>query len=120
METNSNPQISPIAQIRALHDRLLKAESLVTENKIHPVVNMPDHYVVNGTAGFYIVNGSCCCNDAANRNELIKGHCKHRLAALLYAEQVAQGESPKATRKASAKSLQKDEELESKIDDLYR
>jgi hypothetical protein len=119
MSTNSNPQISPIAQIRALHDRLVKAESLVTEHKVHPVINMPDHYVVEGVAGFYIVNGSCSCNDATKRNDLIKGHCKHRLAVFLYAEQQAQSDTPKATRKAQAESPE-DKELAAKVNDLYR
>jgi hypothetical protein len=117
--TNVTPQVSSIAQIRALHDRLIKAESLVTANKVHPVVNMPDHYVVEGTAGFYIVNGACCCNDAATRNDLIKGHCKHKLAARLYAEQHAQTDTPKATRKVTADSP-RDKELEAKVSDLYR
>jgi hypothetical protein len=65
---------------------------------------MPDHYVVEGNAGFYVVNASCCCNDATNRNELIKGHRKRRLAALLCAEQQAQADKPKATPKATADS----------------
>jgi hypothetical protein len=114
MSTNSNPPISPIAQIRALHGRLVKAESLVTENKVHPVINMPDHYIVEGNAGFYIVNGSCCCNDAINRNELIKGHCKHRLAAMVYAEQHA-----KLTPTNETESPECDEELEHKVAELY-
>jgi hypothetical protein len=87
--TSSIPTVSPIVQIETLYDRLSKARALVANGKVHPVVNMPSHYAVEGNVGFYIVNGSCCCNDAAKRSELIKGHCKHRLAALLYAEQPA-------------------------------
>ena len=78
--TNGTPTISPVAQIRALHDRLFKAEALVASGKVHPAVNMPGHYIVEGNAGFYVVNGTCCCDDAANRSELIKSYCKHRLA----------------------------------------
>jgi hypothetical protein len=109
--TSGTTTASPIAQIEALYVRLSKARTLVANGKVHPVVNMPSHYVVEGNAGFYIVNGSCCCNDAANRNELIKGHCKHRLAALLYAEQHGQAEThnPKATLKAQAESPQSEE-----------
>jgi hypothetical protein len=119
--TSSTPTASPIAQIEALYDRLSRARTLVAGSKFHPVVNMPDLYVVEGSAGFYIVNDTCCCNDAASRNDLIKGHCKHKLAALLYSEQQSQAENntPKATRKAQADSP-RDEELESKVPDLYR
>jgi hypothetical protein len=79
---------------------------------------------VEGNAGFYVVNGSCCCNDATNRVDLTKGHCKHRLAALLYAEQVIQAETPKASKpKVKAKdngSSPRAEELESKVAELYK
>ena|ERR687895_287806 len=117
------PQVSPVAQIRALHDRLVRAEALVAANKVHLVVNMPDHYIVEGNTGFYVVNGSCVCDDATNRFDLTKGHCKHRLAALLYAEQQAKAETAqtskaKANGKAKAESP-KDNELESKVAELY-
>jgi hypothetical protein len=118
------PQVSPLAQIRALYDRLARAEALVAANKVHPVVNMPNHYIGEGNAGFYVVNGSCCCDDATNCVDLTKGHCKHRLAALLYAEQVVQAETPKASKpKAKANyndSSPRAEELESKVAELYR
>jgi hypothetical protein len=97
MTTTSNSQVSSITQIRALHDR----------------------YIVEGNAGFYVVNGACCCDDAINRAELLKGHCKHRLAALLSAEEASQESKPKATRKVTADSP-RDEELEAKVNDLYR
>jgi hypothetical protein len=118
--TSTAPQVSTITQIRALNDRLIKAESIVSANKVHPVINMPDHYVVEGNAGFYIVNGTCCCNDAASRNDLIKGHCKHKLAALPYAEQQKKAETstPQAVHKPKAESPQ-GEELERKVSDLY-
>ena len=119
MTTISTPQVTSIGQIRALHDRLVKAEALVAANKVHPVVNMSDYYVVEGNAGFYIINGACCCDDAINRNELIKGHCKHRLAAMVYAEQQAKAEPPKATPTAETASPERDEELRQKVDDLY-
>jgi hypothetical protein len=91
---------------------------LVAQDKVHPVVNLADHYIVEGTQGFYLVNGTCECADATNRVELIKSYCKHRLAALLYAEQAAQTGKPKATRKATAESPQ-DQELTQKVNDLY-
>jgi hypothetical protein len=34
-----------------------------------------------------LVNGECRCPDATNRIDLVKGFCKHRLTALLYAEE---------------------------------
>jgi predicted nucleic acid-binding Zn finger protein len=114
MATTSNPQINPIAQIRALHDRLARAEELVAEGKVHPVVNMADHYIVQGSQGYYLINGSCTCPDFTNRTDLIKGYCKHRLSALLYAEQQAQAETTHASKPKAkkAESSQKDEELE--------
>jgi hypothetical protein len=126
MTTTSTATVSPIAQIKALHHRLLKGEELVANGKVSPVVNMPDHYVVEGNAGFYLVNGSCCCEDATNRQELIRGYCKHRLAVELFKE------TPKATGKAIRKAKAEVQEvapetvyevlddLEAKINDLYR
>ena len=113
----STPTVSPIAQIRALHDRLVRAEALVAANKVHPIYGMADHYIVEGSNARYLVNGECLCPDATNRTELLKGVCKHRFAALLYAEQAAQTSKSKATDNGVAPQ---NEELEAKIDDLYR
>jgi hypothetical protein len=71
---------------------------------------MPGHHIVEGNAGFYVVNGTCCCDDAANRSDLIKGYCKHRLVAVLYAEQ--QGGTAPAT-------LEPDRSLEDQLEDIY-
>jgi predicted nucleic acid-binding Zn finger protein len=114
---NSAPQVNPIAQIKALHDRLIKAEALVAEGKVNPLVNLSDHYIVEGSQGYYLVNGTCECADFTNRSDLIKTYCKHRLAALLYAEQA---DRPKATRKSKAESPERDEDLTRKINELYR
>ncbi len=111
---NGTPQVSPVAQIRALHDRLIRAEVLVADNRVHPAVNLPGHYIVQGNAGFYVINGECHCADATNRTDLLKGYCKHRLAALVYAEQM---DSSKDL--ASNESPQKDEGLAEKLADLY-
>jgi hypothetical protein len=108
---NGTPQVSPVAQIRALHERLIRAEALVAENRVHPVVNLPGHCVVQGNTGFYVVNGECHCPDATNRSNLLKGFCKHRLAALVYAEQM---------QDIKDMAPQKDEGLEEKVNDLYR
>jgi hypothetical protein len=117
MTPTSTPQVNPVAQIKALHDRLIKAEELVANGKVHPVVNLADHYIVEGTQGFYLVNGTCECADFTNRSELIKTYCKHRLAALIYAEQVAQAETTH-TNKPKAKGLSPQDE--EKVADLYR
>ncbi len=109
---NGTPQVSPVAQIRALHDRLIRAEVLVADNRVHPAVNMPGHYIVQGNAGFYVVNGECTCPDATNRTDLVKGYCKHLLATLVYAEQMpdmAPNESPESN-----------EEHQRRVDDLYK
>jgi hypothetical protein len=86
MTTTENPQVSPIAQIRALHDRLVKAEELVANGKVEPIYGRPSYFIVQGKDTRYLVNGSCNCPDATHRTELLRGYCKHRLAAMLYAE----------------------------------
>src|SRR3712207_3981771 len=114
--TSTPPQVSPVAQIRALHERLIKEEAVVANGKVAPVYGMDNYFVVEGSNNArYLVNGSCCCPDAQQRAELTKGHGKHRLAAILYAEQQAQAETaqtdkPKATRKAKAESPQSEEQ----------
>jgi predicted nucleic acid-binding Zn finger protein len=119
MTTTNSAPVSPIAQIEALYDRLSRARTLVANNKVHPIYGMANHYVVEGSNARYLVNGSCNCPDATNRVELTKGLCKHRLAAMVYAEQQAKVELPKATPTSEAESPQ-DEELRQKVDDLYR
>jgi predicted nucleic acid-binding Zn finger protein len=119
MTTTSTPQVNPVAQIRALHDRLLRAEALVADGKVHPVIEMSDHYIVESSKGYYLVNDECTCPDFTTRTDLIKTYCKHRLAALVYADQQVQADQLKATRKSEAESPKKDEELERKVSDLY-
>jgi predicted nucleic acid-binding Zn finger protein len=118
--TNVTPQVSPVARIEALYDRLTRARTLVANNKVHPVYGMADHYFVEGKEAKYLVNGSCICPDAVNRPEL-KGLCKHKLAALVYAEQEAKAQTPQvatAINKASA-TAESDRSLEDKLADLY-
>ena len=84
---------SPATTIRALNDRLLKAEALVAENKVHPVYGMNGHFIVEGKDAQYLVNGRCICPDSANRTEL-RGWYKHKLAATIYAQQEANADTP--------------------------
>jgi hypothetical protein len=121
--TTENPKVSPIHQIEALYDRLTRARTLVADNKVHPVYGMADHYIVEGTEAKYLVNGNCICPDATNRPE-IKGLCKHKLAALIVAEQAANADNPKvakATRKAKTEAAppETDPDLEQQIAELY-
>jgi hypothetical protein len=95
--TASTPAVSPVTRIEALYDRLTRARALVADNKVHPVYGMADHYFVEGKEAKYLVNGSCICPDATNRPEL-KGLCKHRLAAVIYAEQEALASDPKVAK----------------------
>jgi hypothetical protein len=121
MATTSNPQISPIARIEALYDRLTRARTLVADNKVHPVYGMADHYIVEGKEAKYLVNGSCICPDAVNRPEL-RGLCKHKLAATIYAEQQAIADNPKAAptiKKTPSATPESDRTLEDQLTDLY-
>jgi hypothetical protein len=123
MTTSDTPAISPVAQIRALHERLIRAEALVCSEKVHPVVDIPGRYIVEGRKGYYLVNSSCNCPDATNRTELLKGYCKHRLAAVIYAEQQAKAPATKESKPALSEvegaESPKDEELERQIAELY-
>jgi hypothetical protein len=105
-----------VARIRALHERLLKAEILASVGKAHQIVDMPDHYLVEGSKGSYLVRGGKCpCPDAANRNGLTDGHCKHLLAALLYNQEVG---APKTAAGPTPNGASTD--LEAKIADLFK
>ena len=112
MTTQTTVPVNPMAQIKALHDRLIKAEALVANGKVHPVYGLANHYFVEGSHDRYLVNGECVCPDATNRIELIKGLCKHRLAAMVYAEQADQPQT-----KAESPT---DPDLEQKIANLFR
>ncbi len=79
---------SVIEKIEALHCRLERARQIVAEGKVKPVLGMEEHYTVESSTGngHYLVNATCSCPDAANRSELTKGLCKHKLAVLVYQE----------------------------------
>ena len=126
--TESTPQVSPIARIEALYQRLTRAKELVAQGKVSPVYGLPQYFFVEGQNTRYLVNGSCNCPDATYRTELLKGNCKHRLAALLYTEQSAMVKTPQATKPEPAQAdtgtqaapSATDPELERKIIELYR
>lgn len=79
---------SVIEKIEALHQRLERARQLLTDDKVHSVLGMTEHYVIQSSheSGYYLVNGTCSCPDSQERSELTKGLCKHKLATLLYQE----------------------------------
>jgi hypothetical protein len=119
--TNGTPAVSPIARIEALYDRLTPARTLVADNKVHPVYGMAGHYFVEGKEAKYLVNGNCICPDSVNRPEL-KGLCKHKLAATIYAEQQALADNPKVAqtiKKTPSATPESDRSLEDQLADLY-
>jgi hypothetical protein len=118
MTSTSTPTVSPVAKIEALYDRLTRARTLVADNKVYPVYGMADHYFVEGKEAKYLVNGSCICPDSVNRPEL-KGLCKHKLAATVYAEQQALADNPQAAKATTQAESPKNEELERQIAELY-
>ena len=83
-----------IEKIEALHCRLEKARQIVADSRVKPVLGMDEHYTVESSDGngHYLVNSTCSCPDAANRSELTKGLCKHKLAVLVYMEAQEAGE----------------------------
>jgi hypothetical protein len=117
--TTGTPTVSPVARIEALYDRLTRARTLIADNKVHPVYGMADHYIVEGTEAKYLVNGSCICPDSVNRPEL-KGLCKHKLAATIYAEQQAIADNPKVAQAIKKTTPpESDRPLEDQLADLY-
>jgi hypothetical protein len=117
-KSDSKPHAPLVAQIKALHDRLLKAEILVAYGKAHQVVDMEGHYLVEGIKEPYLVkDGKCSCPDAANRNGLINGHCKHVLATILYQQEL--GLARPSAPHPEGPPTDKGQDIESKINDLY-
>ena len=56
--TNGTPGISPVQQIEALHQRLVKAHEIVANGKVYPIVGLETHFAVQAsTGGFYLVPG---------------------------------------------------------------
>jgi hypothetical protein len=51
MSTSTKTPVTPIARLKALRDRLDRAEELVREGKVHQIIDMPGHYVVEGERG---------------------------------------------------------------------
>jgi hypothetical protein len=109
--TTPNSCIDPATINQALNVRLDRAQEFIDQGRIHPVANMPDHYVVEGENTWYVVNGECCCEDYKYRQPLHQGWCKHRLAVALYKRQVMAEIIPITMTKA---------ERDRDLSDLYR
>lgn len=77
-----------IEKIEALSQRLERAREIVADKKVKRVLGVDDHYTIESStgSGTYLINGSCSCPDAKQRDDLTKGLCKHKLATLLYLE----------------------------------
>ena len=75
-------------KIEALSQRLERAREIVADDKVKRVLGVDDHYTVESStgSGMYLINGTCSCPDAKQRDDLTKGLCKHKLATLLYLE----------------------------------
>jgi hypothetical protein len=122
MSTNTTPTVSPVQQIESLYARLEKAKVIAASGKVHPIVGMDGHYAVESSKGdFYLVNGTCTCTDSQQRTDLHHGWCKHKLSVELYKE-TPKAETPRASKKANrnGSSPQDKDELEQKVNDLYR
>jgi hypothetical protein len=104
--TATTSSIDPGLMRQALEVRLDRAQEYLDQGRVHPVANMPGHYIVEGDNAWYVVNGTCNCEDAQYRQPLHKGWCKHRIAASLYREQVEAGIIPMTEAE--------------KLNDLYR
>src|ERR671919_987952 len=121
MTAETTPSISPIRQIESLYARLEKARVITASGKVHPIVGMDEHYAVESSKGdLYLVNGTCTCIDAQQRTDIHHGWCKHKLAVELLRE-TPKEEKIKASKKANRNgSSPRGEELEEKVNYLYR
>jgi uncharacterized Zn finger protein len=124
--TTGTPSISPVQQIEALHQRLVKAREIVAAGKVHPIVGLEAHYTVEAsTGGFYLVNGECTCPDAQEKADIHHGWCKHMLAVEIYKEspKEAPEQSPKPKRAKRNQPETVDaslsEEIQNKVAELY-
>ena len=85
-------EVSHIRQIETLNTRLEDAREIFAADRVFPVLNQEDHYVVAAPLekGFYIVNvvnAEGCCPSEQQRSDLLKGYyCEHRLAVELFKE----------------------------------
>jgi hypothetical protein len=95
--------VSPVQPIESLYQRLEKAKEIVQQGKVHPIVGMDDHFIVQGNAGYYLINAICTCADAQERTDIHHGWCKHKLAVELFKE-MPKEEKPKASKRAKASS----------------
>jgi hypothetical protein len=112
--------LSPVKQIESMYARLEKARSILAAGKVHPVLGLDQHYVVQSSKGdgFYQVNGVCTCMDAQQRTDIHHGWCKHKLAVELFKEQIAS--DPKVSKPIAKPTTSESERtLEDKLEDLY-
>jgi hypothetical protein len=118
--TSGTPTISPIQQIESMYQRLEKARSIFAAVKVHRVLGLDGHYVVQSSTGdgFYQVNGTCTCQDAQHRTEIRHGWCCHKLAVELLKEQ--QASDLKVSQPIAKPTTSETERtLEDKLEDLY-
>ena len=88
MENDTMTTPTVIEKIEALSQRLERAKAIVADDKVKRVLGVDDHFTVESSTGTgtYLINGTCSCPDAKQRDDLTKGLCKHKLATLLYLE----------------------------------
>jgi hypothetical protein len=116
MTTTSSRQdsfIDAAAINQALTVRLDRAQEFIDQGRVHPVANMPDHFIVEGDSLWYVVNGECCCEDFKYRQPLHQGWCKHRLAVALYKKQVL-------AEITTINMTEAERDREAKVSDLFR
>ena len=93
-----------VQQIEALYQRLQRAREIVADGKVFPIVGMDDHYTVQGTAGHYLVNEHCTCQDAQQPSEMHHGWCKHKLSVELYKETQEASAPPEKPKRKKEKA----------------
>jgi hypothetical protein len=121
MTTETTPQLSPVKQIESLYARLEKARSIFAAGKVHKILGLEEHYVVESSKGdgFYQVNGICTCLDAQHRTEVHHGWCAHKLAVEIFKEQQAIADNPRVAKSTKVTTPESDRTLEDQLEDLY-
>jgi hypothetical protein len=96
--------VTIVRKIKAVYQRLERAEEIVEKGLIRPLYGTNGWYVCkshsgqqdgNGQAKLYLVTGeSCTCKDYQELQEYNGGWCKHRLAREILLEGKEAGDDP--------------------------
>ena len=103
-------------EVKALAERLARAEALVAAGAVKPITGLPEHFaVVNGSGdSLYLVHlradGTACCScpDYVERQSKVDQPCKHILSSEHYAAAPKAASEPKTAKRTKTDAPQED------------